>query len=124
MKRKTINKLINKWTYRLGLKWWQVRVDYYEKPNDIIRTFGNDNIDKTVVARSICDWRYATCTLQINLPILLEMNKRDAEFVIVHELCHALVNEMREEGIDHEERVVTGLTKAFLWTEADCKETK
>lgn len=83
--------------------------------------FGNG--DNVVVARSICDWRYATCTLQINEPELLEMNKRDAEFVIVHELCHALVNEMREEGIDHEERVVTGLAKAFLWTETDCKES-
>ena len=118
MKEKIISKLIDKWTYRLGLRWWKVRVDYYDTPNDIVRVFGNG--DNTVVARSICDWRYATCTLQINLPELLKMKKDDAEFVIVHELCHALVNEMREEGIDHEERVVTGLTKAFLWTEADC----
>ena len=26
-----------------------------------------------------------------------------------------LVNEMREQGIDHEERVVTMLSKAFVW---------
>lgn len=122
MKEKTIDKFINKWTYRLGLRWWKVRADYYDNPSDIIRVFGNG--DNVVVARSICDWRYATCTLQINLPALLEMNKDDAEFVIVHELCHALVNEMREEGIDHEERVVTGLTKAFLWTETDCMAKK
>jgi predicted metallopeptidase len=45
--------------------------------------------------------------------------------LIDHELCHILVNEMREGDISHEERVVTGLTKAFLWTAADVeKEAK
>lgn len=31
-------------------------------------------------------------------------------------LMHVFLNEMREEGIDHEERVATMLSKAFLWT--------
>ena len=38
----------------------------------------------------------------------------DINYMVVHELLHVLVNEMREEGIDHEERVVTHLAKAAL----------
>jgi len=45
------------------------------------------------------------------------MENDQIEMTIVHELCHALVNEMRKDGIDHEERTVTALTKAFLWTD-------
>jgi hypothetical protein len=46
------------------------------------------------------------------------------ERIFVHECCHAIVNEMREwsvghEGngvMGHEERVVSHLANAFLWT--------
>ena len=43
------------------------------------------------------------------------MSNEELERTVVHELVHALVNELREGGIDHEERVVTTLTKAVLW---------
>lgn len=119
MKKKKIDKLINKWTYRLGLRWWKVTVTYVEDVQEVATTFMEQ--DTTVLAKAFCDWRYATCNLYFNYYHLKDMSKEDIEFTIVHELCHALVNEMREQGIDHEERVVTGLTKAFLWTEADCK---
>jgi hypothetical protein len=121
VKQKSIKKLINKWVYRLGLRWWTVTINYYDDAREIIRIFGNDS-ERTVIARTYSDWRYATCVIEINLPELLDMTKEESERVIVHELCHALVNEMREDGIDHEERVVTGLTKAFLWTQSDCLE--
>jgi len=43
------------------------------------------------------------------------MDGDEIERAVVHELCHILVNEMREDEIHHEERVVTGLQKAFMW---------
>ena len=116
MKRGQIKKLFEKWTYLLGLRWWNVTITYVDDPEEIIRTFRVTD-DEICVAKSYCDWRYATCNIYVNFPQLKQMDKKQIVMTIVHELCHALVNEMRENGIDHEERVVTGLAKAFLWTE-------
>jgi len=118
MKLKYIRKLFDKWTYRLGLRWWSLCLVYKEDPQDIIETFGHVE-NSIVIAKTFCDWRYGTATIYFNLPKLKQMSKEDIEHVIIHELCHILVNEMREGEIHHEERVVTGLTKAFLWTEKD-----
>ena len=122
MKKKQIEKLFSKWTYRLGLRWWNVKLYLYDDPQDIIKHFRTDE-NNLVVAVSYCDWRYTSCTIDVNFPVIKQMTKEDAERAIIHELCHALVNEMREEGIEHEERVVTCLTNAFMWTVMDC-ETK
>lgn len=123
LKKKTIKKLFHKWTYCLGLRWWNVKLCLYDDPQDIIKHFQTvENIH--VVAVSYCDWRYTSCTIDINFPAIRQMNKNDAEKVIIHELCHALVNEMREEGVEHEERVATILTNAFTWTEAFVKGKK
>jgi predicted SprT family Zn-dependent metalloprotease len=43
------------------------------------------------------------------------MDADSIEKIVVHELMHVFLNEMREKGIDHEERVATMLSQAFLW---------
>ncbi len=60
-----------------------------------------------------------------------DLPDEELERVFVHECCHVLVAEMREWGpgdmtqaaceisLKHEERVVCGLTSAFLWTRKD-----
>lgn len=120
MKKKQIEKLFNKWTYRLGLRWWNIKLYIYDDPKDIMNNFKSEG-DAFVAATSLCDWRYTNCNIEINYPEVKKMNKADTEKIIIHELCHALVNEMEKSGIDHEERVVTGLTNAFLWTAMDCE---
>ena len=47
--------------------------------------------------------------------IWVRLSKKEIEKVVVHELMHVFLNETREEGIDHEERVATQLQKAFFW---------
>ena len=116
MKLKQIKKLFNKWIYLLGLRWWNVTINYIDDPQEIIKIFRVTD-DEICVAKTYADWRYATCNVYINLPQLKQMENDQIEMTIVHELCHALVNEMRKDGIDHEERTVTALTKAFLWTD-------
>ena len=120
MKTKQIKKIFHKWTYRLGLRWWDVTLNLFDDPQEIIKHFQTSE-NNIVVATTWADWRYTTCTIGVNLPEMKKMIKYDAEKVIIHELCHALVCEMREDGIDHEERVVTMLTNAFVWTKDDCK---
>ena len=118
MKLKKIRKACETWTYRLGLKWWEIEFNFVTDKAEAYKMFGYDQ-ESVVMARSYPDWRYMTCTIYLNIPAMKSKEAWEVEKIIIHELCHALVNEMREDGLDHEERVVTGLTKAFLWTEAD-----
>jgi predicted SprT family Zn-dependent metalloprotease len=119
-KKKVIAQSLNKWIYRLGLRWWTVNVYWYKKPKQVKRFFGKRK-DETVLARTFSDWRYGTAEIHFNLPAFECMTDDEIESVIIHELCHVLVNEMREGEIHHEERVVTQLQKAFCWTVADAK---
>jgi hypothetical protein len=109
--RKRVQKLLDSWILVLGLAWYHIEVIYYD--ND--RTFRKENGDN-IIMRAWVDWRYMTIIIAVNVPSVKGLSNEKLEHIVVHELCHALVNEMRETGIDHEERVVTMLTKAFLWT--------
>ena len=114
-KKKIIQKCLNEWTYRLGLRWWEITVTWYKKPKAIRRYFGCKKYEM-VIARTFADWRYGTASIHVNLSAFDGMNDKKIESVVIHELCHVLVNELQSGGIDHEERVVTGLQKAFVWT--------
>jgi hypothetical protein len=120
MKRKAYKRTRNRarryfkrWVYLLGLGWWDVRVNWYDNEKAFRKASGATS--RSVAMRINADWRYATATVCVNVPALEELSDDELERGIVHELCHALVNEMREDGIGHEERVVTMLSKAFMW---------
>jgi predicted metallopeptidase len=119
-KKKTIDRYLDEWIYRLGLRWWNVVVYWHRKPKMVKRIFGK-HVHKTVLAQTYADWRYGIASIHINLPAFQNMSHKETECAIVHELCHILVNELREGEIHHEERVVTGLQKAFLWTREGIK---
>lgn len=125
--REVIGAVFGKWVKRLGLLWWDLELTYYTDPAEILREFTVTD-DEMTQAKVYADWRYATAKILVNLPAFEGMTERKIERVIVHELCHVLVNEMREDDIHHEERVVTGLTKAFLWVESavidDCEKVE
>ncbi|KKL89323.1 hypothetical protein LCGC14_1915860 [marine sediment metagenome] len=61
-------------------------------------------------------------TVAFNISALKELDDHDLEVVVVHEMCHVLVNEMRADrggepthgSVAHEERVVSTLAQAFL----------
>lgn len=68
---------------------------------------------------ALCDakWQYMDHELTFHLGRVRTMTAEEIEITVVHELCHILVNEMREpdEDLKHEERVTTQLQKAFMW---------
>lgn len=106
-----------KWIPRLGLAWWDIDIAYYDDPKEIIGRFRIIESGEIVPATVTAQWMYADAKISINLPVFDEIEPALIERIIVHELCHILVNEMREDDIHHEERVVTGLTKAFFWVD-------
>ena len=108
---------LKKWLKPLGLLWWDVQVHFYDDPADIVNVFKCDEDQVIVVARTYVTWQYATANLHFNLIALVGMSDDKVERIVVHELVHILINEMNEQEQHHEERVVTGLTKAFLWVE-------
>ncbi len=106
-----------KWIPRLGLAWHDIEIVYYDDPQEIINRFRIIDTGEMVPATVTAQWMYADAKISINLPAFEFIESFNIERVVVHELCHILVNEMREGELHHEERVVTGLTKAFLWVE-------
>ncbi len=116
--KRMIRAALNKWLKPLGLLWWDVTIHMYDDPSDLAQVFRDAGSSLTVVANTEVNWIYGTAVINLNVPALRGLSQREIERVIVHECCHILVNEMREGEAHHEERVVTGLTKAFLWAEA------
>ena len=117
-----IKEYSSRWSHRLGLGWWWIDLVFYDDPDTILDHFGNDG-DKTVLAQTFVEWKYGTAKILFNAPAWKKLDKEAIERAVLHELCHILVNEMREGELHHEERVVTGLQKAFMWTEADVIKT-
>ena len=109
--RKAMQRYFDHWLKWMGLKWWETEIDYYFKTPKHMRRKNRRNI----AARTTVDWCYMLATVEINVPALVGMDDRSLEELVIHELGHVLVNEMREKGQEHEERVVTCLTKAFGW---------
>ena len=109
--KRLINKYFKWWTHWLGLGYQTVTakfVDHWEGGLDC------DALCET-------DWRYMESVITFNVSHLSGMDENTIEVTVVHELMHVFLNEMREQGIDHEERVATMLQKAFMWVKGATK---
>lgn len=98
-----INRLFDKWRTRLGLNQWRL---------DVVWEW-NGLQDTDAVASSKASWAYMLGTLTFDLPACTGLDVEQLEEVVIHELLHLVVNEMREDHIDHEERVVSHLTSVM-----------
>lgn len=117
--RNKAQKFFHEWRLNLGLRWWQVTLRTHDERFE-------DNGDCNGTCR--VDWEYLYATIDLYLSNLVGKSDKEIEELVVHELCHILVNEMREfapekmegeelkKAMKHEERVVSCLTNAFLWT--------
>lgn len=103
---KVITKLVKKWKTKLRLWDWTISTS--------INTYlqgGENNFD--VAATTDCDWRYMIAKIRFSMEMLGDMEEPDIERIVVHELTHILVNEMRNWNMDHEERVVSQIANVF-----------
>jgi hypothetical protein len=112
MKRKKVESLIQEyavwWTKVLGLGHWDLS---FKCADGTIEPASGD----TVAGEANVSWKYENAVITFYPDVLKDMSEDEIEKLVVHELMHVFLNEMREEGIDHEERVATMLAKAFLW---------
>jgi hypothetical protein len=112
--RKRVQRFLELWTDPLGLGSWHTTVTFYREETRYRETTG---ASVNGVMRCDCSWQYEQCHVDVNLERVRAMDDATLEYAVVHELCHALVHEMRwfDKGAEHEERVVTHLAKAFRW---------
>lgn len=112
MSEKKLKQLIRKyakwWIRWTGLGYWTINLDY----EDVVR-MDHGGYDTCAVCE--CDWKYQQATITFGLDKLRGMKKDTIERTVLHELMHIFLNEMRADGIDHEERTATQLAKAFIW---------
>lgn len=107
-------KFFENWVWMLGFRTWHhTEIEYWREPLGPLR--GREDEDGVAIATCEADWRYLTLCMKIDLTLCLGKTDHEVETTIVHELCHGLVNEMRDWDINHEERCVTELAQAFLW---------
>ncbi len=89
---------------------------------------------RQVVGRTQVDWDYRQATIHLNLSRLYDQSDDEIDYIIRHEICHILVNEMREwqnfnidadSCVRHEERVVSDLAMILHWVRcAGAEEAK
>lgn len=113
-----IQQYAKRWTYRLGLRWWKIDLEFMDDPDSILAEFARDE-NKTCLATTYTEWCYTAAHICFNVPAWCKLDEGEFERMLLHELCHILVNEMREGEMHHEERVVSHLQRAFMWTEVD-----
>ncbi len=114
-----VQALIEIWPNRVGLRQWHLRFlferDY--KPDTT-----NDPVWRLSTRFDVVpEWEYQQATIRCWLPDIEPLSDEDLECSFIHELCHCLVNEMREpdKTLKHEERVVTTITNAIIWAYQD-----
>lgn len=124
VQKKRIRALANDWLGPLGLLYWRIHIDFNR---DAAMMVNGAWCDETIGKASV-QWEYLTATLSFNLNKIAQKDDDDLEYCFVHECCHVLVHEMREwcqtahldsdrqeAAMNHEERVVTQMAKAYVW---------
>lgn len=110
-KEKLFSACIEKWCKKTWAGWWKVDVVYYSA-NEFLKHEDDAGIFTLAVCHT--NWQYMEGKINVNSDVLEGMEKEDIEYSAVHELMHLFLNEMRYEGIEHEERVATMLARSFI----------
>lgn len=126
-----LRKLADKWVKPIGLGWWRVEAEYE-------RDSGNYHVDgepsPNGVANIKADWRYMHATITFNMLRVAEQDDEHLEWIYVHELMHIFLNEtrdlkgdgqlttVRDDWLNHEERIASTLAHAFIWIRNDAIE--
>lgn len=110
-----IEALVKFWIYVLGLDSWRmVRRDYHR---------GRADGSRDCCADVDIDWKYRQGVVTFHMYKMWDHveDDKEIEYVVVHELCHFLVNQMRPADADkgstpNEEDVVTAMARGYVWT--------
>lgn len=108
--RNKLSKFMNQWCLLLGLDRWEIIAEYCAE---------SDTLEPGLNGCAKVQWPYKRAVIKFHISQLYDNDDVQLERLVVHELMHVVVNEMRGKKFDnddlqHEERVVTELTDSFL----------
>jgi hypothetical protein len=103
-----LKKYLKKWKNNLYLGMWQIDFNIREY-------LKNEQGEFETAATCDANWQYFYASLNFSYAKMRELADIEIEKIVLHEMLHVVVNEMREDGIDHEERVVSHLTMICEW---------
>lgn len=118
--KRRVEGFIKKWSVPLWLGWWHIDYLWYDSDEEYDKDRPLIIVDQNGPRRGLmyCNarWEYNRATIGVNLPCASTQTDDELEEAVVHEFCHILVNETREEDENwrHEERVVSTLARAFM----------
>ena len=123
-----IQAIADEWILCLGLQWWHISF-YYHGDSGAYRDSSVD-IPAESKAYTSASWAYLDAAIHYNLSGLSGYDDAHLEEVVLHELMHVMVHEMRAvaacdcDTLDmrHEERVCTILQRAFVWTKGHFRD--
>ena len=101
-----IRLLFAKWTKILDIS------HRYLMVYDWLRTPIKDHERAVMVVHA--SWKYLDAHVEINCERAEFLDDARLERVVVHECMHILLNEMREDDIDHEERVCSEMADIIM----------
>lgn len=107
---KRINRIMERWRDPLRLFEWEIVRLYSRGPFPVDGEWGQ----RPAAAMASVDWQYRRATLTFDTEATRDYDDAKLERIVVHELVHVIVNEMRcwkdaDDGMAHEERVVETL---------------
>jgi hypothetical protein len=103
-----IERLIDKWATRLGLRWWH-RIEF---------AYPAFKKSASTAMRTTVRWEYLRAEIEVNLRVCALLSDGDLEHIFLHEMAHILVAEMRDGDQKNEERTCTRLAQAFMWIDS------
>lgn len=109
---KRIKRLCRKWLRALGLDQWQLNFDLADD-------HPLKGHHEAAIAYCSTQWEYMQASIVFS-PRIVNLDDHQLEYTFLHELTHAMINEMRDwddrdtaAAMRHEERVVTLVSSAF-----------
>ncbi len=119
-----VQKAFDKWKSPTGLDGWVVCHTWY-------RDGSAGEEYRKATARADCSWEYIHVMFHWNLQSIAVHDDKEVDRIVRHEICHVLVNEMREwsswpasgdGALKHEERTVSRLASILLWCRQEGQE--
>ena len=108
--RERVKALFERWIGLIGLDRWKIKISYLaEGPIE-----GDDG--SFALMTCTARWEYRKATITVALSECPALPDDELEQIVVHELMHIFLSEMREkdEDLKHEERVATMLAEGLI----------